>query len=80
VFLRTAHAVEGLPGLVRYRRNASGRTQRELTTAAAWFAVLTSDFGLSLPELSRQERHALWSTVRRAHDQWLAGALTPGEQ
>jgi len=57
-----------------------GRTQRELTTAEAWFAVLTVDFGLSLPELSRQERHALWSTARRAHDQWRAGALTPGEQ
>lgn len=72
VMRRDAARADRLTGCVLRRIDGAGRTQRVLDTADEWFGVLKDIFGLRLEDLDAEERHALWTKVRAAHDAWQA--------
>ncbi|MEU6010304.1 arylamine N-acetyltransferase [Streptomyces sp. NPDC047453] len=69
---RDADGTDELRGCVLVRTDGDGRSERELTTEAAWFGALAEVFGLTLTDVGEQERSALWERVRSAHRAWLA--------
>ncbi|WP_077063338.1 arylamine N-acetyltransferase [Streptomyces sp. MP131-18] len=72
VIRRDAEGVDMLRGCVLNRRDATGRRERELTTAADWFSALADIFGLTLADTDEGERAALWRRVRGRHETWQA--------
>jgi hypothetical protein len=63
-----------LRGCVLSRVEPAAVTTRELTTQQEWYAALADVFGLTLDDVSSQERAALWRRVRAADEQWAANA------
>ncbi|MFF4828711.1 arylamine N-acetyltransferase family protein [Streptomyces sp. NPDC001312] len=69
---RDAVGTDELRGCLLVRTRGDGRSERELTTEAAWFGALAEVFGLTLTDVGEEERSALWKRVRSAHREWLA--------
>lgn len=67
VFRRDAAGADSLRGCVLARVDKDGRRTRELTTSSEWFGALAGTFGLTLPEIGRAEREALWRRTHAAH-------------
>lgn len=71
VMRRDATSVDSLTGCMLRHIDDSGRTTRELGTFAEWYGALGEVFGLPLADVGPQERTALWTKVRGAHEAWL---------
>ena len=69
---RDERGADGLVGCVLHRVEGGGRrTERELSTAADWFAAAADVFDVRLDDLSADDRDHLWRRVQTAHQQWL---------
>ncbi|WP_329091265.1 arylamine N-acetyltransferase [Actinomadura citrea] len=71
VMRRDATSVDSLTGCMLRHVDDSGRTTRELGTFTEWYGALAEVFDLPLADVGPQERTALWTKVRGAHDAWL---------
>ncbi|MEV4005780.1 arylamine N-acetyltransferase [Actinomadura sp. NPDC049753] len=71
VMRRGAASIDGLTGCMLRHIDDSGTTTRELGTSAEWYGALAEVFGLPLADVGPQERTALWTKVRGAHEAWL---------
>lgn len=71
VMRRDGSSSDTLTGCLLRRVDAEGRTVREVTGRAEWFAALADVFGLTLDDLDAAERDDLWTRVHAAHLAWL---------
>jgi N-hydroxyarylamine O-acetyltransferase len=67
---RDAAGADKLVGCVLERVDAGGAVARDLTTATDWYAALADIFGLTLDDVTHEERRALFDRTLRAHEQW----------
>lgn len=67
---RDAAGADKLVGCVLQRVDAGGTVARDLTTATDWYAALAEIFGLTLDDVTDEERRALWDRTWRAHEEW----------
>jgi arylamine N-acetyltransferase len=72
VLRRDAAGVDALMGCMLRRIDGTGKTVRELATAAEWFGALADVFGLPLNDVGDDDRNDLWAKVRGGHEAWLA--------
>ncbi|NLU80938.1 arylamine N-acetyltransferase [Micromonospora sp. HNM0581] len=72
VMRRDAGGSDVLQGCMLRRIGERTESEREITSMAQWYGVLTEKFGLRLDGLDEQQRNELWTRVRAAHDRWLA--------
>lgn len=69
---RDERGADGLIGCVLHRVEGPGeRVERELSTAADWFAAAADVFGLRLDDLSPDDRDRLWQRLQAGHQQRL---------
>lgn len=67
---RPADHVLTLRGCVLTRTDVHTRSSRDILTEREWLTLLVEEFGLSLGNLSRQERLGLWRRVQARHNAW----------
>lgn len=72
VMRRDASSIDALTGCLLRRVDSTGRTVQELKTKGEWFEALADVFALELADLEPEQRNALWTKVRAAHELWLA--------
>lgn len=74
---RTANTSEVLRGCVLQTVGPDRTvTEREVTRRADWFDAVADGLGLSLDDVSSEERDRLWDRVRSGHETWV-GAGRP---
>jgi arylamine N-acetyltransferase len=74
---RTANTSEVLRGCVLQTVGPDRAvTAREVTRRADWFDAVADGLGLSLEDVSSEERDRLWDRVRAGHETWV-GAGRP---
>ncbi|GAA1819153.1 arylamine N-acetyltransferase [Luedemannella flava] len=72
---RVGDGVRRLRGCVFERIDAAGTHGADVTTSRDWFALLADEFGLTLDDVDRDERAALWERTRHAHERWRAAEV-----
>ncbi|MEO6503646.1 MAG: arylamine N-acetyltransferase [Jatrophihabitantaceae bacterium] len=76
VMRRDAVSIDTLTGCLLRHVDSTGRTTLELRTQGEWLDALAEVFALDLTDLDSEERDALWTRVRAAHELWLARKAT----
>ncbi|MDH2427956.1 arylamine N-acetyltransferase [Sphaerisporangium sp. TRM90804] len=74
---RDAAGVDALRGLV-LSRVGSDQVTTTLTSARDLYEALADVFGLTLDDVGRPERDALWKRLEEAHERWLAASGAGG--
>jgi arylamine N-acetyltransferase len=68
---RDADGVDKLISRTLRRVDADGVSERTLDSQAEWLAALAGVFGITLDDVTQQERGVLWHEARTAHEEWL---------
>ncbi|MGX1563268.1 arylamine N-acetyltransferase family protein [Streptomyces sp. NPDC055506] len=69
---RHAEGVTLMRGCVLTHANGSDVTKHTCESLPEWVDVLESEFDLSFDDVPDEAMAALWTSVRRTHDEWLA--------
>ena len=69
---RNAAGLAFMRGVTLRLIDASGRRDQVLTSADEWFGVVRSRFGMTLHDVSPEQRRAVWSTLWAGHLDYVA--------